>query len=845
VYGSQDLVRLVPFNELTRSKITLEEEKRKLTSFRNILAMDKDRVGQLDELLKGINRDISIHGFVMDRIDRMKDWLQFSGEEFIGRMGPITMSAELEPGTWLLRVYNENTFVGRRCKVYADCFSNGSSDYQLYLNYMGALELESQVLHGLVDDKQAEVLVQLDMVMQRIKTYLLKRLSLSGYRPISDDRVKDHVHYSKMGPYRIIPFVIHEIDGVKIFRSTDGYVMFVKEERSEVPVDLLLGFMNENPFNHLRWVNYKVKQSVLYPDNLLSLISKDIELLYLEKTYQQLVGYLGQCEYQSTNYYRALNYLKLSHYYVYHERPSCRAFLLSGEPGIGKSYDVNKIVGNKANVYYYSYDHKTKQYFDGYRGQPIMVIDDIGHYSSDEWLILLKLISDIPFTLPMAVADVKDKIPSLIEEIYITTNCLSGLLALDSISRDAICRRIELIQYVNGNVELGYYSRKRGKFVNYTRMTRGDLYDYFNDYVGMYRQEPRMINKWNCKLWQGVDMFVEILSSLRPEFKILKLYNTIGRWLSGHEVLSEQVIISSLAVVAMDVLPRVLNVQRMRMVLSKDALSSRDVKYVKYEYTHGDLSVLSPTEIDCVKRIAEGNILSYDVLGRNTPLTVNGVELQAPDLSEYIKPIRMKQTMVCPAYHSELLASEIRMLEPDYAGPDLISDSPSYERVTYKTKYYLDDSVPDKFKLLYETGISSAVDRFLKLKERFYSVVDTSWKPTSEVVTKLRRPVVNEFLQSKDGREIGGVSRGSSRTQRRRRQRRHMVAEGGLISAVKEIFSPSEEGINWMRCLPVMVCAAVGTSYLGYRCYHRQSVLASEGMSPLVDDVQQSSDSPQ
>lgn len=109
---------------------------------------------------------------------------------------------------------------------------------------------------------------------------------------------------------------------------------------------------------------------------------------------------------------------------------------LEGPPGSGKSTLVKTLVAKlcksfnlpKVGVYYRS---SAVKHWDGYHGQPITVLDDMGAFASSNTQIsedmteLLQLVSECDYILPMA--DLKDKGTKFTSSIIIITTNLATL----------------------------------------------------------------------------------------------------------------------------------------------------------------------------------------------------------------------------------------------------------------------------------------------------------------------------------------------------------------------------------------------------------------------------------
>lgn len=126
-----------------------------------------------------------------------------------------------------------------------------------------------------------------------------------------------------------------------------------------------------------------------------------------------------------------------------------------GAAGVGKSSLNKKLVddlltciwdGDHTNGYW-SYNPNL-EYFDGYSGQKIMLVDDIFRYNDPKHLtMLLTLITNVPVILPMA--NLEDKGIQLASEIMISSTNTAYPVGKDVFCMDAVHRRRHLLVEVN------------------------------------------------------------------------------------------------------------------------------------------------------------------------------------------------------------------------------------------------------------------------------------------------------------------------------------------------------------------------------------------------------------
>lgn len=413
---------------------------------------------------------------------------KFVGMPYIGVLYPPKMVVELPNNNYMIETYKHVVFVGSMCY-----------DYYMLTRILTMEQVVLSRYQVLVADMlEAFIKANPDFSEEALvyNQQLEKARLLAGYRRV---RGIKHKQVAPDDDTNFINYVYKTMDNIRIFRGNEGYYVY---SRLNQPVDMcqVVRFMDNNPINYVKKAGFKnidVVQSV-DPESLIQQLHSNTRICMSESTYGLIVSALSKVKYMSNEYHVLMNYLRLTHYYVTKEKSSGQAYVFSGAPGIGKSVDMVKIAGDTNNVYHHSYDHKTKQYYDGYYGQSIFTIDDMGHYSSDEWKILLKLVTPVPIKLPMAVADKKDLIPVLADEVYVTTNNIDKLLAMDTVSRDAICRRIELFEYASTDngvcIEHRVYDREGGQFRTVQYLTQAQLYAYFESNIISKRIYPQYTN---------------------------------------------------------------------------------------------------------------------------------------------------------------------------------------------------------------------------------------------------------------------------------------------------------------------------------------------------------------
>lgn len=259
--------------------------------------------------------------------------------------------------------------------------------------------------------------------------------------------------------------VVDRID-FKIFTSNSGYKIFLVDYL-KVDFEEIHKWVVDHPIVIFNKIEVPVITATQDNGEILAEIRRNPLLLKDRATLKKLV-YLYKLGDKTVN-----GYIKQALYMQYGQRTGTRGVILEGTPGLGKSYDL---VNSLDDVYWMPYAPKTKNYYDGYIGQTNLIIDDLGHYTPDEWKILIRLVNDAPWTLPMANAQNKDLISNVSQNIVVTTNCISSLEEMKKETRDAICRRFDCYRYLDGdNVMYRRYNINIGKYEDVYVLNRSEF----------------------------------------------------------------------------------------------------------------------------------------------------------------------------------------------------------------------------------------------------------------------------------------------------------------------------------------------------------------------------------
>lgn len=273
------------------------------------------------------------------------------------------------------------------------------------------------------------------------------------------------VNKGSKGGISLYPYF--ESSEIVIYYSQMGYKIYLKQGK-QLDKSKLLQWLNTYPtVVGTEAVLDLTKMS--YIPNVVSEVRKDMDLLRDPRYYNAL----AMCAVKSSQIHEqreALRYLRMSHFVIFGQKEMSQGILLAGRPGLGKTWDMKESI---ADAYWLPYDYKTKQYYDGYRGQSSIIVDDIGHHSNEEWKILLRLVNDAPFSLPVARCENKDRVFNVAKTIVATTNKMSNLMKMDVVTRDAICRRFDLYEYLeDGRIKHSRYNLRSHRYDAVAYITR-------------------------------------------------------------------------------------------------------------------------------------------------------------------------------------------------------------------------------------------------------------------------------------------------------------------------------------------------------------------------------------
>jgi hypothetical protein len=421
--------------------------------------------------------------------------------------------------------------------------------------------------------------------------------------------------------------------------------------------------------------------------------------------------------------------------------------VLKGPTGVGKSHAVQKL-SRYLSFYSMTVNPKRKSFFDGYFGQSVIVFDDLGHQSKEEWLPLLQLVSPVDYMLPMANAEHIGVTPMVSSLIIITTNTIDKIKDLPPETFDAIMRRIRLLDINKTEFSYSIYRISMKRHVHCYTCQTSDLLAYLQ----MYTQES-VIGKVEKSLYYYFDGLLQVIEIANSVYSFLsRTLNTVKAiWKAGRCIVTGFAGISSVVIKTISNIPRsfrsqvhkfpIEEKQYFREMISEKSYSER-VKlveeYIKLRHQSLPVSILDkPNTLNSVKK-PEGyyKVRQSKGLG-NSPLNYALSRSDDNQIGQKVYNVDLPPIDLQPYTHRVDDVENGRIL------------------------YQLHD-LPENLNGLYSTRVVSCVRKpdgsdagvvFAPLHESLVTYKDNSgWRPNMPFEMKINHGPLNSFLhQRKNG----------------------------------------------------------------------------------------------
>jgi len=494
----------------------------------------------------------------------------------------------------------------------------------------------------------------------------------------------------------------------KIYISPSGYKIFLVE-------DFDYSYIHKWVEDHPIVIHQPYDMDNIYglesSEDIIDLVVKNKLMLRQNSTLRKLL-YLKSIGCEDT---RLNGLIKLSMDMVHNQRTGSKGIIIVGPPGVGKTFDLSSTLGD---VYWLPYDHTTKNYYDGYIGQTNLVIDDLGHYSPEEWKILIRLVNDAPWRMPMAIAENKDLIGNVSQNVLVTTNSLSSLFKLPVITVDAICRRFDCYEYVGDKVMYKRYNIRKHKYEMVYAMSRED---FRYRLLSIGSPVDVVVGKYENGL---LDIAVDISCDVLRLFRLSGVSRMIRRLLklSGIKYYTQ--------------------VERAK-ILSTVIGTCVDMFYM-YDWS-GYVQGKESARRYVSARLGKAESL---ICGKEIDLNFNNI---------YTKSEDYKMVRVTPSY--TVPSTRIKDLTPELAQMYGIDDSfghdgkvvPEKRQIVEFTRYKKKSNLPYEYGMLDdEVVVPHGKTPFPVMKKEFVSIIDESdYKPYNPITIKWNYRKMNEYLHHK------------------------------------------------------------------------------------------------
>lgn len=527
-----------------------------------------DKQVKLYPVLGDYNLAFQAHLSVYEQYQKMLQvYARFSGQQSIGLMYPVNdnkLIFQIDEHNVMIDNAVDLIFIGPQCEIYYEVLNMKS--------HRDISRLHDYIVRIIDSVRQQGHMSISEIFIASLTSYYYTY----GYNRV----IVEHYHCnSDMHDNRFHPYVYLETPVFRLFRSDNGYIVY--SNRDDYDKKELLSLLNANPITHVVNEDIKVGKSTTRVDanQLLKELRSDIYKLNDVKIGS--VIYTAMCQLDRTihsedNVYKMLlNYLRVYNYIHHQVMPSCHSFCLVGKAGIGKTEFVRKLTGTGGmDVYNYTYDRKTKQYYDGYIGQPIVVADDLGQTGDlEEWDAVFRFCRGGATMLPKSQAGSKDLIPALARELYITTNHIDQLYRLPLQKREAIGRRMDVLEFkiVEGEVMISHqvYDREADSYRQVQLLTVGEMLVFI-----------QVCHRRTFEPYQYMPASINIALVLK---KLAKLHPAIGLVAELYELATGSSIecYAGMVYVVYSAVSLAHKHRYITSLLAKHRLTKRDVRYLQ------------------------------------------------------------------------------------------------------------------------------------------------------------------------------------------------------------------------------------------------------------------------
>lgn len=611
----------------------------------------------------------------------------------------------------------------------------------------------------------------LHSILKENNLYLSKvvKARMIGFRERIDIA---HIHASPNPFDQIYGYRIFSSEFFDVYRDDDGYQFY----GSVSVIEEVYQYCNDNPIQHLSVFNFHMER-VKYVDDIekfLFELTLNVHLCGLKETYEKLIYCLSSQEY----YNKALGLLRLSHAILYEEKCDAKILVLTGDPGCGKSHFAWEMCKGHS-VYHAKYDERCRNFWDGYYGQDIVVFDDLGHYSDNEWIRMIELVSETAVPLPMSQASQKGKVFFCSPLVIITTNKKENISRLPETSRKALNRRLEFINFetLRERQYLTYQLYRSGPntYVDILTLNRNDMLIWAQIF-------KRPITKVEIKVERNyVDNVLKILDwsnqFVFSHIPYLKHIAPMIDLLVGAVNRTAELLINPLVDMYPGLscyIPRCVRQQYYRL----SRCERLDFRRTMHSFLSGMYGNLQDKVIHA---LAEGgDILNYDMARPhvNEPIKLCGVMVEPFDLTPNIKPMRKVTQLASPprvdVYNKQQIEMfpEILEFHGQFEGDKfVVRKEASFS--TIERKGYILENLSPLQKRFYKEGVFSELHAPLS-DEIAIHIDESAYKPFSPITVRVRKAALNKIIQ-----EMYLKKNGNGRTQKRKEERKRAKLRNG------------------------------------------------------------------